>query len=448
MHQRKIAGAKRACIAAGTSIRVHAAICSILVATVLGPRAAVAQMPHERPHRSLTLQQLIRDVITGNPAVLATAARVRAAQGARSTAGAFQNPMLSYQIDNAPLPGRPAPVMDREAMTMATLALQPLYTRWPRVRLASAELEAAESSAYSDRQRIVLDAARAFYDTALAQVELQAATDLNAWMDSVVAYNRSRADEGAIAELDLIRSQLERDRVAAEHSMHAADLARSSAALAAFLTDTSTVRAAFDTVPLRGPKSDGPPQAGALAGALAHRPDIRAARARVNAAGAAVALQRTMIIGDLDATFGIKRSSGTSSLIVGVSAPLPLLTQNRGEIKRTSAERDVAGYELVRLEREARADIIGNSETEHLLTLRTTELSSGFLRRADEARDITLAAYREGGVSLLQVIDAARAWSEARSTFFHLLFAQHLSVLQRLASEGVDLSAVDLGSAR
>jgi outer membrane protein TolC len=80
-----------------------------------------------------------------------------------------------------------------------------------------------------------------------------------------------------------------------------------------------------------------------------------------------------------------------------------------------------------------------------LLTERTVLLarrdSSSFLARADESRRIALGAYREGAVPLLQVIDAARAWADARRTYYRLVFAQHQSVLALLVAEGHDLLA-------
>jgi outer membrane protein TolC len=62
-----------------------------------------------------------------------------------------------------------------------------------------------------------------------------------------------------------------------------------------------------------------------------------------------------------------------------------------------------------------------------------------YLTRADEARRIALGAYREGAIPLIQVIDAARAWGEARIAYYRILYAQHESVLALLAAEGVDI---------
>jgi len=390
----------------------------------------------------VSLLQVLDSVAARYPSREAARARIRAARGSRSTAGTLGNPILMYQVDNQPLPGRAAPPMDREMMLTATLPLEPLYQRWSRVSGANAEVRAAEADAQAERQRIGLDATRAFYRMARAQVALAAARDLTAWLDSVVAYNRTRVKEGVAAEADLIRSELERDRAEADATMQEANLAQARADLSVFLgepTAASFLVAALDA-PLTLPDASPTSRTGTT------RPEIRAARERVTAAGAGVTTERTNLIRQLGLTVGTKRTSGTTSLIAGVSMPFPLFDQNRGAIARAAAEREAATFDLVAQERIGRAEIVGAAESARLLTERAGVLADpargqGYLARADEARRIALGAYREGAVPLIQVIDAARAWGEAQLVYYQILYAQHESVVQLLVAEGVDIAS-------
>jgi cobalt-zinc-cadmium efflux system outer membrane protein len=182
-----------------------------------------------------------------------------------------------------------------------------------------------------------------------------------------------------------------------------------------------------------------------VSAALSLRPDVRVARQRLTAARAGVSSERSMIVRQLGVTFGAKRSAGTTSMLAGLSMPLPIFDPNRGEIARASAERDAAGFELAALERSARAELAGAYEAARLLSQRAALLARAvdgrpaFLARADEARRIALGAYREGAVPLLQVIDAARAWGEARLTFYRTIYAQHESIALLLLARGDDL---------
>jgi outer membrane protein TolC len=123
-----------------------------------------------------------------------------------------------------------------------------------------------------------------------------------------------------------------------------------------------------------------------------------------------------------------------------------LYDQNRGEVGRAIAERDAAALELTASTRLAASQVNGAAEAARILTARAAAMASsadtGFLARAEQVRGITFGAYREGAVPLIQVLDAARAWNEARVTFHDLLFAQHQSILELAVASGIDARSV------
>ena len=409
----------------------------------------------------LSLRALLDSVRINHPMVRAAETLVRAAQGSRMTARAFGNPVISYQVDQTPFPGASSiPGLDREAITTATFPLEGFFQRAPRVRRANAQVRAAEADAAAMRQRIGLDAVTAYYRTAFAQVQVATTTDLVGWLDTLVTYNRSRVKEGVTAEADLIRSELERDRMAAEAALHGAELIQARAALDAFLPAAGALDqfagVAVDGMPLRLPPTAAQPLSISTAGlgkpspvapSIEARPDIRAARARVSATTAGVASERSLLFRQLGVTIGTMQSAGYTAMVAGISVPLPVFDANSGEIQRAGAERDAATLELAARERAATVELRGALEAALLLTDRATTLArrdtGAFLARAEESRRIALGAYREGAVPLFLVIDAARAWSDARLTYYRAVFAQHQSVLALTVAEGSDLFATE-----
>ena len=392
----------------------------------------------------LTLGVVLDSVASTNPRVRASLAGVRAARGSRRAAGAFANPVFGYDVENTQLPGGATPTMDREVMTTVTLALEELYQRAPRVRRADAELRAAEADAAATRQQVALDAASAYFRTALAEVELDAAREVAAWLDTVVAYNRARVREGVTAEADLIRSEVERDRAGTDAVVKEAELARSRADLAAFLGDPESV-STTQTVAL---EEDPLPLPALGVSSAASPPNVRAARERASAAAAGIAAERSMFLRQLGATVGTKQTEGVSMLVAGVSLPVPLFDQNPGQRERASAERDAAQLELVAEQRAATAALVGAARAAELLTDRAAVLgardSAGrvtYLARAEESRRIALGTYREGAIALFQVIDAIRASAEARVAYYQLVYAQHASVLALLVAQGAPLTS-------
>ena len=435
----------------------------------------------------LTLVMLLDSVTATHPRVAASRARVRAAEAMRSTAGVYGNPVFGFEVDNTPFPGAasvPASSgLQRENMTTLTVPLEPIYQRGARVRQADAEVRGARADAAGERLRVALAASEAFYRAAIAQVGVDVLRDLTGWLDTVVTYNQKRVREGAAAEADLIRTELERDRASAEEAMQEAELARARAALLSYLGDSPASRTSSEDAHLRLAAGDEPlplPPNGLVEARTSSpdnrvradttsaavrfrdelsatgRPDVLAARERVTASTAGIATQNALLIRQLGATIGLKQSAGTSTMIAGVSFPLPIFDRNRGEVARAQAEGDIATYELADRERTARAEIEGSREAAELLTARVVLLSGAaientkmstqdtsraisILARAEESRRIALGAYREGAVPLIQVLDAARASGDARLTFYRTLYAQHQSVLDLLAAQGRDL---------
>ncbi len=442
----------------------------LTVVTVLPPVPICAQAAPVHAtsgSHTVTLRDVLDSVRLRSPLLEAARARARAVGGTRTAAGTFENPMLSYQVENAPFPGgRPLAGAATEHLTMASLPLAPLYQRSARLAQADASVRAADADARATSQRVALDAARAYYRAAMAEVGADAANNLTRWLDTVVTYNRTRVQQGVTAEADLIRSELERDRALADAGVQAAELARSRVDLSAFLGDPVIVgtmwRVAVDEMPLAWPNlptvarvaaTKAPAQGMMLSAAeVDQRPDVTAARERLAAATAAASLEQRMRLRELGAMLGVKQTAGVSSMLVGVSVPLPLLDQNRGAVASAGALREAAGYELLAQQRTARAELLGAEEVARILTERVNAMTardsmSGavrYLTRADESRAIALGAYREGAVPLMQVLDAARAWGDARLSFYRALYAQHDAVLALIVARGEDVATVFL----
>ena len=416
-----------------------------------GGAAAPSSTPARVP--PLTLGMLLIAVRDGHPTIQSALARVRAAEGMRATAGRLGNPVLSYQSENTTFLAGSVVGIDRETMEMATLPLEPIYLRGSRVARASAEVRAARADAERERQHVGLDAAGMFYRVALARITSETDHDLVAWLDSLVAYNRIRAREGVAAEADLLRASLERDRAAAEATMSDAELAQASAQLAAALGAPATsgpvaVIAGESPLVLVDRADARVADGSGLASAVALRSDVRAARERETAAAAGISTERRMLFREAGATLGIKQMMGTNSMIAGLSLPFPLFDQNRGEVARATAERDIARFDLAVQERLATADVAGSLAAARLLTAQAEALArpgaDGLLARADEMRRIALGAYREGAIPLIQVLDAAQAWGATRLTYYRTLYAQHQAVLALIVATGGDLFTAPL----
>lgn len=410
--------------------------------TVCAQGAHAQGAPGAATSASLSLADVFRTIAT-QPSIAAADARLRAAAGSRTTARSLGNPLIGYQMEQAS--SGTAPIIERESMLMATIPLDPLYRWGPRARRAGADYRAATGDARATRQRVLLDAARAYHRVGVAQVSVTVGRELVAWLDSLVLYNAARVREGAAAESDLIRAEVERGQAGANLALMEADLARARGDLAQFLPDGLAAQPVAVVVPLR-PLA----RPAALATGVVN-PELLAARERAAAAGAGLTAERLSVIRQADAMIGTKTMGGASALVIGASLPFPLFDQNRGEIVRASGEREVARQELLGTERRIRAEVIAAQASVDALTASAVQISAptsagapALLQKADDARRIALGAYREGAVPLVHLLDAARAWGEAHIAFAQLIAAQRDSVFALLESLGIDLTSTPL----
>ena len=413
-------------------------------ATALTVCAMVAAALHAQAPRSVTLDSVLTAAANQHPLLDAARARIAAARGARNTAATLPNPVFTYWTESAPFPFQASrPELQLETQTYATMPLEFLYQRRVGVRAANANVDAASADLARARQAVVLDAARAFYRVAEAQVVVDATADVRDRLAELAIYNAARVKEGKTAEADLIRTQVELDRVDASLTLDQIELTRARASLAPFIGGESiiadSVRVAIDDstpgVFSAGPTTL-PTLVTLLAAARSTRPDLTAARARVTAAEADAGTQRSLTIRSVGATFGSKRTLGVTSMIAGLSFPLPLFDRNRGAVEQATALQRVAEAELAWTERRVAADVQAAFSTARSLNAQVSRLGPTMLARAEESRRIALAAYQEGALSLLQVLDASRALADARQTWYRLLFAERESRLVLRAAIG------------
>lgn len=400
--------------------------------------------PPQLPARAeWTLEDVLTAALAQHPLVDAARARLTAAEGRRLTASVFPNPAATYWIENASFPGRSSPTgLDRESSVYFTLPLEPFLQRGSRVAQASGEIRAAHASVTSAEVAVAREAVHAFYRVALAQASLDAVRDNLTAIDQLVTYLRNRVAQGAAPEGELIRTEVERDRAQTDVTLADVESIRAQAALRPFIGGPDAARGVRVTPPdWARDRVALAPLGDFTAHALAHRAELLASRAMADAASGAIALERSLVLRQLGASFGFKRTAGVNAMVGGVSLTVPIFDRNRGEIQRATGEHLAAELESRWLERAIAGEVEAEYEAAGRLAARVSALQPSFLSRAEEVRRIALGAYQEGATSLLQVLDASRALSEARLMYARVLAAANDSLFDLGVAAGYDARA-------
>jgi outer membrane protein, heavy metal efflux system len=165
--------------------------------------------------------------------------------------------------------------------------------------------------------------------------------------------------------------------------------------------------------------------------ALRERPDFRAAELGITAAQSQMSLAKANSKVDVTGTYDFSHVSGESTSSLFASFDLPIFNRNQGEIARTkyaltqAQEQEQAASDTVISDvANAYEAVKSNEEVVHLYT-------SGYLKQAQDSRDITEYAYKRGAASLLDFLDAERSYRSIQLAYRQAL-ASYMTALEQL----------------
>lgn len=286
-----------------------------------------------------------------------------------------------------------------------------------RLDLAKANVRQADANQMLLNQQIAGRVAAAYW-TAVTSIGIEKLLeeDLHA-VDQIVRYNKERVNAGAMRGIDLMRVQIERDRL-----LLALGAARREAVLSRIDLFRQIGRTSDPGVSLSDSlDSAAPLKTESLAAVLAERADVVAAKEAVTAAEADVRLQRAVGVPDLDLLGGYKRNSGYNTAYTSLQIPLPFRNRNQGEVARAEASVRFARDRLQQLQLLVGADVAAAQEAYTHQQAVVRDILPDMRARAKQNLSIMDDAYRTGGVDLLRYLDAERTAFEVEITALRTL---------------------------
>jgi cobalt-zinc-cadmium efflux system outer membrane protein len=165
--------------------------------------------------------------------------------------------------------------------------------------------------------------------------------------------------------------------------------------------------------------------------ALHERPDFRAAELGITAAKSQIALAKANSKVDVTGTYNFTHVSGENTASIFASVPLPVFDRNQGEIARTR-------YALTQAEeqRQSASDAVLSDVSNAYEAVRSNDevvqlYTSGYLKQAQDSRDISEYAYKRGAASLLDYLDAERSYRSTQLAYRQAL-ASYMTALEQL----------------
>jgi cobalt-zinc-cadmium efflux system outer membrane protein len=387
---------------AAPSVRSLGRMTLILPVAML-PSVLGAQ-PRSAPD-SLDLAGALAIARQSSPALRVVEARREIAKGRAGETAQFVNPTVEYRRENLGSPLAP------DIFATVYVPFDVTGRRFALRTAAGAATRRADAELVAERRDAELDVARSWLRAAVAQSHLQIARGHVDAMGQLATIDSTRHAEGLVAEGVALRTRLETDRARLAMTTAFSEWSRARAELARALGIDVSVLRAVQALPAPALPAL-PDSAAAVSLALGARPDVAAREAGVDEARAKLSAETRATLGDWQLQGGSKQTGGYMTGQIGLAVPLPLFNRNgaaqqraRGELAEATAARDAT---LLGVRAHAVAMWMSYA------AVRASVVDArGLAARGRDVASIARAAYREGHITLTELLDAERAAMES-----------------------------------
>jgi cobalt-zinc-cadmium efflux system outer membrane protein len=427
-----------------------------LLLTICFSAPAVAQ-EQAQPHAdggttlpaALTIEQALDEAVQSNLSLLAERVNLTIAEASLITAGLRPNPVFSLSGDhmdwlgtgfNSRNNGGPPEISWRVDVPIERGGKREL-----RIETAILGKAAAEARLLESIRSLRMDVALACIEVLQAKATLALATDNLRTFEDVVRINEVKVKDGAIAPLELTRSQVAMLQFRATLKRNELELRTAKTKLQLLLGRKSTATM-FDVVgELKTPLRTLAQSLSALQeAAYATRPDILTLERTQGRSQADLKLQLAQAKVDLTWGLEYRRQEGVSgrgnTLGVFLSVPAPIFNRNQGEIARALAEGEQVGRQLEALKAQVRTEV--QTAHDEFTTARelVDSIEKELLQPAQQARDTVAYTYRVGASSLLEFLDAQRALNETMQSYLEAQASYRRAVIKLNAALGKEVT--------
>jgi len=392
-----------------------------------GQDAASTAPPAFAGLQVLTIDDAVKAAVDHNLTLLASRANLSVAEARTITARLRPNPVVSASADSLDWVGTRFTEANGLGPSEFSLRVDLPFERGGkralRTQTASFEQEIAQAEFTDAVRRLRLDVMVACVDLLEAKAKLQLARDNLDTFDRLVQVNERRLTSGAIPPVELTRVRVA--MLQYRNTERAAELAvtRARVRLMLLLGRTAdqppvdidgqlSIRPAINTPDLQTLQQM----------ARRARPDLGALRQEQARSQADLRLQLAQ--GKVDYTLGVafERWRGVlgsgSSVGLFFSAPLPVFNRNQGEIARAAAERTKSATSVAALETDISGEVTTAYQAFQTARRVLQDIEADLLTPSREARETTAYVYQAGATSLLDVLDAQRAFNDTMDTYY------------------------------
>ena len=388
----------------------------------------------------ITLDQAIDLALAHNHSLRATRTQILQNQAQEITANLRPNPTLGLDTQFVPFfSPQDFSGENLNETQQFDVGLSYLFERGhkrQRRLQAARDTTAVTRAQVSDAERtLAFNVGQQFVSVLLAESTLQFALEDLKGFQQTVDISEAQLRAGYIGEGDYLKIKLQ--LLQFQTDVSSARLARVQAlvGLREFL-GYDAVPADYDVVgdleyqALKGNLED------FQALALKERPDFHAAQLGVTAAQSQIALAKANAKVDVTGTYDFDHVGGENTGSIFANFALPIFDRGQGEIARTK-------YALTQAQQqqESASDTVLSDVANAYEAVRSNDevvqlYTSGYLKQAQDSRDISEYAYKRGAASLLDYLDSERSYRSVQLAYRQALAAYMTALEQLKEAEG------------
>jgi cobalt-zinc-cadmium efflux system outer membrane protein len=304
------------------------------------------------------------------------------------------------------------------------------HKRQRRLQAARDQTAVTRAQIADAERTLAFNVGQQFVSVLLAESTLRFALEDLKGFQQTVDISETQLKAGYIGEGDYLKIKLQ--LLQFQTDVSSARLAKVQALTGLReLLGYDTVPADFDVVgdlayqPLQAKLED------LQARALRERPDFRAAELGITAAQSQYLLAKANAKVDVNGTYDFTHVSGENTASIFANFELPIFNRNQGEIARTNhaliqakEQQQSASDTVLSDVANAFEAVKSNDEVVQLYT-------SGYLKQAQDSREISEYAYKRGAASLLDFLDAERSYRSTQLAYRQAL-ASYMTALEQL----------------
>lgn len=364
---------------------------------------------------ALTTQEVVRQILSVHPLTRATQARVHAAMAMTRQAGAYANPIFSFE-DNDP---------SREYTYGLKQSLEWPFKRTYRIDIAKADEHIAESEQGGIRQDLIAIAREACFQVLLAQESSRIAEAFATTTAQLQESVEKRFQEGDVPEFEITKAKVESLRATTDLEKTRGELATARAGLSLLLGQREDFPLALNgslwAVPLV------PSFVELLARAEEQNAQLAVQKQKVERERLNLKLAWSSLVPDPEVSIAKRDNVGVSGPIVGLSFSIPLWDRKEGAIAaaRSKVEESEATLRAARLQ--IRQSLLTAYRSWETATKQVDAFAQGLVVQAEEAATLAERSYQEGAGDLLGVLDAQRSLLTVRRDYVQALFNRDLA---------------------